>query len=110
MKKFAVSLTVIFVSVGSAQARMSSSRSFAHFPTCTDGLVKQICVCRSLGNPLGPPINFVGLDGIATPSMARADSNSDQRRWGTKDRGQRGEAARAVAHREVTKDKGHQDF
>ena len=55
MKKFAVLLTVFFVSVGSAQARMNSSRSFAHFATCTDGLVKQMCVCRSLGNPLGTP-------------------------------------------------------
>jgi hypothetical protein len=55
MKKFAVLLTVIFVSAGSAQARISSSRTFAHFPTCTDGLVKKVCVCRSTVNPLGPP-------------------------------------------------------
>ena len=55
MKKFAVLLTVIFVSAGSAQARINSSRTFAHFPTCTDGLVKKICVCRSTVNPLGPP-------------------------------------------------------
>jgi len=77
MKKFAVLLTVIFVSAGSAQARISSSRTFAHFPTCTDGLVKKICVCRSTVNPLGPLISLVRLDGIATPSMAHADSN----RW-----------------------------
>ena len=75
MKKVAVLLAVIFVSAGSAQARMSSSRTFAHFPTCTDGLVKQMCVCRSMLNPLGPLISFVGLDGIATPLTACADSN-----------------------------------
>jgi hypothetical protein len=46
MKKFAILLTVIFVTAGSAQARISSSRTFAHFPTCTDGLVKKMCVCR----------------------------------------------------------------
>jgi hypothetical protein len=55
MDKLAVLLTVIFVSAGSAQARISSSRTFAHFPTCTDGLVKKMCVCRSTVNPLGPP-------------------------------------------------------
>jgi hypothetical protein len=55
MKKFAVLLTMIFVFAGSAQARISSSRTFAHFPTCTDGLVKKMCVCRSTANPLGPP-------------------------------------------------------
>jgi hypothetical protein len=57
MKKFTALLIVIFVSAGSAQARISgmSSLSHAHFPTCSDGLVKQMCVCRSLGNPLGPP-------------------------------------------------------
>ena len=49
MKKFAVLLAAIFVSAGSAQARMSSL-SHAHFPTCTDGLVKQICVCRRMGD------------------------------------------------------------
>ena len=75
MKKFALLLIVIFVTAGSAQARISSSRTFAHFPTCTDGLVKQMCVCRSLRNPLGPLISFVRLDGIATHSTARADSN-----------------------------------
>ena len=55
MKKFALLLIVILVTAGSAHARMSSSRTFAHFPTCTDGLVKQMCVCRSQRNPLGPP-------------------------------------------------------
>jgi hypothetical protein len=55
MKKFAVLLTMIFVFAGSAQARISSSRTFAHFPTCIDGLVKKMCVCRSTANPLGPP-------------------------------------------------------
>ena len=75
MKKFAVLLTMIFVFAGSAEARISSSRTFAHFPTCTDGLVKKMCVCRSKVNPLGRLISFVRLDGIATPSMARVDSN-----------------------------------
>ena len=32
MKKVAVLLAVIFVTVGSAEARISSSRTFAHFP------------------------------------------------------------------------------
>ena len=55
MKKFVVLLIMIFVFAGSAQARISSSRTFAHFPNCTDGLVKKICVRRSAINPLGPP-------------------------------------------------------
>jgi hypothetical protein len=55
MNKFAVLLTMIFVFAGSAQARISSFRTFAHFPTCTDGLVKKMCVCRSTVNALGPP-------------------------------------------------------
>jgi hypothetical protein len=52
MKKFAVMLAVIFVSAGSTQARISgmSSLSHAHFPTCSDGLVKQTCVCRRAGD------------------------------------------------------------
>jgi len=55
MKKFAVLLAVIFVSAGSAQARISgmSSLSHAHFPTCSDGLVKQLCVCRRQGDVFG---------------------------------------------------------
>jgi hypothetical protein len=55
MKKFVVLLAVIFVSAGPAQARISSSLSHAHFPTCSDGLVNKLCVCRSAANPLGPP-------------------------------------------------------
>jgi hypothetical protein len=56
MEKFAVLLASIFVSAGSAQARMSSSSlSHAHFPTCTEGLVKQICVCRRAGDAFGRP-------------------------------------------------------
>jgi hypothetical protein len=39
-----------------------STVTFEDFPTCTDGLVKKICVCRSMANPL---INFVGLDSIS---------------------------------------------
>ena len=55
MKEFAMLLTVVLVTAGPAQERISSSLSFAHFPTCTDGLVKKNCVCRSAANPLGPP-------------------------------------------------------
>ncbi len=51
MKKFPVLLVVIFVFAGPAQARISSSRTFAHFATCPEGLVKQICVCRSMQIP-----------------------------------------------------------
>ena len=50
MKKFAVLLAAIFLCAGSAQARMSSSLSHAHFPTCSEGLVKQNCVCRRGGD------------------------------------------------------------
>ena len=55
MKKFAVLLALIFVSAGSAQARISatSSLSHAHFPTCSGGLVEQLCVCRSQGDAFG---------------------------------------------------------
>ena len=48
LKKFAIVLVAILVSAGSADARMSSL-SHAHFPTCSDGLVKAICVCRAEG-------------------------------------------------------------
>jgi hypothetical protein len=51
MKTFAVLLAAIFVSVGSVQARTpSSSLSHAHFPACSEGLVKQLCVCRRGGD------------------------------------------------------------
>jgi hypothetical protein len=52
MKKFVILLTVIFVTAGSAQASLRT-HPFAHLPTCTDGLVKQTCLCRSMANPLG---------------------------------------------------------
>jgi len=54
MRKFALVLAVIFVSAGSAQARIGgmSSLTHAHFPTCSDGLVKQICVCRRAGDAM----------------------------------------------------------
>jgi hypothetical protein len=74
MKKFVVLLAAIFVSAGSAQARMSSSLSHAHFPTCSEGLVKQNCVCAAREMPSPLVLSFVGRDGIATPSTACADS------------------------------------
>jgi hypothetical protein len=51
----AVALLAVGMSVGPgpAQARVSSSLSHAHFPTCSDGLVKQICVCRRAGEVSG---------------------------------------------------------
>ena len=75
MTKFAILLTVIFVTAGSAQARISSSLSFAHFPTCTDGLVKKTACAAARQIPSDLLISFVRLDGIATHSTARADSN-----------------------------------
>jgi hypothetical protein len=49
LKKFAVVLIAIPMFGGSAHAMTtrSSSLSHAHFPTCSDGLVKAICVCRA---------------------------------------------------------------
>jgi hypothetical protein len=47
-RKFAVALLAITLSAGSAHAitqDRSHSLSFAHFPTCSEGLVKAICVC-----------------------------------------------------------------
>jgi hypothetical protein len=48
LTKFAA-LLAITLSAGSAQAltTRSHSLSFAHFPTCPDGLVKAKCVCRA---------------------------------------------------------------
>jgi hypothetical protein len=48
--KFAAALFAIILSAGSAHAitrQFSHSFSFAHFPTCSEGLVKAICVCRA---------------------------------------------------------------
>jgi len=49
LKKFTAVLLVISMSVGIAHARIlgSSSLTHAHFPTCSEGLVKAICVCRA---------------------------------------------------------------
>jgi hypothetical protein len=56
MKSFALLLAVIFVSAGSAQARTPASHlSHAHFPACSEGLVKQLCVCRRAGDISGRP-------------------------------------------------------
>jgi len=49
LTKFAAALLAIILSAASVHAmtRRSHSLSFAHFPTCSDGLVKTICVCRA---------------------------------------------------------------
>ena len=48
MLKFAPALLAITLSAGSVHAMTRShSLSFAHFPTCSEGLVKAICVCRA---------------------------------------------------------------
>jgi hypothetical protein len=50
LTKFAAVLLAVILSVGSAHAitrARSHSLSFAHFPTCSEGLVKAICVCRA---------------------------------------------------------------
>jgi hypothetical protein len=56
MNKIVVLLAAIGVSAGSAHARTpSTSLSHAHFPTCSEGLVKQLCVCRHAGNAFSRP-------------------------------------------------------
>ena len=49
LTKVAVALLAITLSAGSVHARTprSHSLSFAHFPTCSGGLVSAICVCRA---------------------------------------------------------------
>jgi hypothetical protein len=50
LMKFAPALLAIALSAGSVHAmtpHRSHSLSFAHFPTCSEGLVKAICVCRA---------------------------------------------------------------
>ena len=49
LKNVAAVLLMISMSAGSAQARLlgSSSLTHAHFPTCSEGLVELICVCRA---------------------------------------------------------------
>ena len=49
LKKFSVVLLAIPMFAGSVHAMTarSSSLSHAHFPTCSEGLVKAICVCRA---------------------------------------------------------------
>jgi hypothetical protein len=50
LMKFAPALLAIALSAGSVHAmtpHRSHSLSFAHFPTCSGGLVKAICVCRA---------------------------------------------------------------
>jgi hypothetical protein len=48
--KFAPALLAVTLSAGSVHAMArprSHSLSFAHFPTCSGGLVKATCVCRA---------------------------------------------------------------
>ena len=47
--KFVAALVAITLSAGSVHAmtHRSHSLSFAHFPTCSEGLVKATCVCRA---------------------------------------------------------------
>jgi hypothetical protein len=49
LKKCTVVVLAISISAGSANARIgrSNSRTFAHFPTCSEGTVKATCVCRA---------------------------------------------------------------
>jgi hypothetical protein len=50
LTKFGAALLAITLSAGSAHAiaqARSHSLSFAHFPTCSEGLVKAKCVCRA---------------------------------------------------------------
>jgi hypothetical protein len=49
LKHCAAALLAIAMSAGSADAKVgrSSSLTHAHFPTCSEGLVKAICVCRA---------------------------------------------------------------
>ena len=48
-RKVTLVLLAIFMSAGSGHAMTgrSSSLSHAHFPTCSEGMVKAICVCRA---------------------------------------------------------------
>jgi hypothetical protein len=77
MKKLAIFLAVIFVTAGSAEARISSSR------TCADGLIKNSGYVAAWQIPSDPLISFVHLDGIATHATARADSNKRSPRAAT---------------------------
>jgi hypothetical protein len=48
LKKFTVVVLAISMSAGSTHARTwSHSLSYAHFPTCSEGRVKAMCVCRA---------------------------------------------------------------
>lgn len=48
LTKFTAVLFAICMSTGAAYAwRASSSLTHAHFPTCAEGLVKTMCVCRA---------------------------------------------------------------
>lgn len=53
LKKLSVVVLAVSMSAGSAHARLgrSSSFTYAHFPTCSEGLVKKICVCRARNAP-----------------------------------------------------------
>ena len=70
--KFAPALLAIALSTGSVHAmtpHRSHSLSFAHFPTCSEGLVKAMLRTDHAG------LGFVVRGDIATPSMVRARSS-----------------------------------
>ncbi len=46
LKRLVIALVATTMSIGWAQARMSSM-SHAHFPTCAQGQVSKNCVCRA---------------------------------------------------------------
>jgi hypothetical protein len=46
LKRLVIALVATTMSIGFAEARMSSM-SHAHFPTCAQGLVSKNCVCRA---------------------------------------------------------------
>jgi hypothetical protein len=53
LRRFAIVLFAFSMSAGSVHAMTgrSNSLSHKHFPTCSDGLVKAICVCRAGDTP-----------------------------------------------------------
>jgi hypothetical protein len=53
LKKLSVVVLAISMFAGLAHARIgrSNSLTFAHFPTCSEGMVKEICVCRAQDAP-----------------------------------------------------------
>ncbi len=70
----AVAIALSVAAAGSAEAMTNRGRSlsYAHFPTCAEGLVKALCVCRSEKTPRRHGLCAVGhychpYDGACTP-------------------------------------------